>query len=350
MQAKRVERGDLAEVSLEGMVLCRDVRGNGGEIALRKGRILSADDVALLERTPWRELHVAALDAGDVHEDAAGDRLARAVVGAGVTVRAPSGGHHPLAATTRGLLRVQRDALRQCNTIDGICVYTQYDGHVCEVGEIVARAKVTPFAIAAPVLARAEALARSVDGLVQVRPFQPVAVGVVVEETLREDAMRRFHDALREKVEWFGASLLEPRFVATEVDAVAGAMTELVRDGARVLVVAGAKSMDPLDAAFLALERTGARMLRHGVPAHPGSLFWLARLGDVPVLGMPTCGLFSTATVFDLVLPPVLAGEAVSADTLVELGEGGLLSRDTAFRFPPYRKGRGRGELEETGG
>jgi len=89
-------------------------------------------------------------------------------------------------------------------------------------------------------------------------------------------------------------------------------------------------------------------MERHGVPAHPGSLFWLAYLADVPLLGMPACGLFSQATVFDLVLPRVLAGERVGRAWLAELGHGGFLTRDMAFRFPPYRPAAGRGEVSES--
>ena len=58
------------------------------------------------------------------------------------------------------------------------------------------------------------------------------------------------------------------------------------------------------------------------------------------------CGLFSKATVFDLVLPRILAGECITSESLAELGHGGVLTRDMAFRFPPYRPTRGRGEVE----
>jgi len=90
----------------------------------------------------------------------------------------------------------------------------------------------------------------------------------------------------------------------------------------------------------------GARMERHGAPAHPGSLLWLARWDGRAVLGMPTCGMFSQATTFDLVLPRLLAGEEIANRDVAALGHGGLLSREMAYRFPPYRAGATRGELE----
>jgi hypothetical protein len=66
----------------------------------------------------------------------------------------------------------------------------------------------------------------------------------------------------------------------------------------------------------------------------------------VAILGMPTCGMFSQATTFDLVLPRVLAGESIGNREMAGLGHGGLLSRDMAYRFPPYRASAARGELE----
>ena len=113
-----------------------------------------------------------------------------------------------------------------------------------------------------------------------------------------------------------------------------------------MLIVAGASALDPLDPVFGGLTLLGTRMERHGAPAHPGSLLWLARWDDVPVLGMPTCGMFSQATTFDLVLPRLLAGERGGNREIAALGHGGLLSREMAYRFPPYRADAARGELE----
>jgi molybdopterin biosynthesis enzyme len=168
----------------------------------------------------------------------------------------------------------------------------------------------------------------------------------VVQETLGDRARERFREALAEKTGWFGAALLEPRFVAPHEGAVADALRALAGDGAQVIAVAGTKAMDLLDPAFRALAALGAPIERHGVPAHPGSLFWLARLGDVPVVGVPTCGLFSQATVFDLLLPRLLAGERLGTRQLAALGHGGFLTRDMAFRFPPYRASAARGALD----
>jgi molybdopterin biosynthesis enzyme len=124
-----------------------------------------------------------------------------------------------------------------------------------------------------------------------------------------------------------------------------------IEGGAQLVTLAGSKPMDPLDPALQALALAGASLAKHGVPAHPGTLLWLAwlpaRSGVVPIIGMPSCGLFSKATMFDLILPRLLAGERLGKRELAAYGDGGLLSKDALWRFPPYRPQALRGELAE---
>jgi hypothetical protein len=339
-------RDRLDNRSIDGAVLCHDLRAADGALRYRKGRILRADDLASVAALPWDELHLVRMDDGDVHEDEAGERLARAAAGPGVRVGAASAGHWPLIAETRGIADIAAAPLDRVNAVEGLCVYTLFSGHVVDAGEVVARAKITPFVMRGSAVGAAESLAYATGGLVSVRPFVPTRVAAVVQEALAAQGLQRFERALCEKVRWFGSDLLPPRVAEPDADAIADAIDEQLTLDARLVVVAGSKAMDELDPTFRALDELGARRERHGVPAHPGSLFWLARLGDAAIIGMPTCGLFSQATVFDLVVPRILAGDRVDARALAELGHGGLLSRDVAYRFPPYRPSRQRGALD----
>lgn len=342
----RVRRDGLASAPLVGRVLCHDLRGDDGRIALRKGAVLLPEDAARVSALDWAELHLIEMEPGEVHEDEGGRSVAAAAAGEGVEARSLAAGAWPLVARWRGILEVETEVLRRINRIEGLALYSLFAGQVVEAGELVARAKVIPLVISACRIREAEVMAGAAEGVLRIRPFLPMRVGAVVQETLGESAMERFHANLREKIAWFGSELLPPVQVASEAEALAGAVEGLLRQGAQLITVAGVKAMDPLDPAFEALARLGVRLERLGVPAHPGSLFWMARLRDVPILGMPGCGLFSRATVFDLVLPRLLVGERVESADLAELGHGGLLTRDMTFRFPPYRPARERGAVE----
>ena len=107
---------------------------------------------------------------------------------------------------------------------------------------------------------------------------------------------------------------------------------------ADIILTAGGRSTDPLDPFYVAIERLGGTVVRHGVPAHPGSMLWLARIGRTAVLGLPTCGAYSKATAADLVLPRLLTGERPGPGLVAGLGHGGLLTRDQRFRFPRYAR------------
>jgi hypothetical protein len=344
MRALALERRGASAADLAGRIACHDVRDAQGRVAIAKGQALDAGAAAVLLSLPWDELHLIELEPGDLHEEPAGARLSAAAAGDGVQVRSYAGGQWTLASTRRGLVRVRAAALEAVNALEGMSCFTLYDLQPVETGETVAKAKITPLAIPGSIVEQAERRARDAGGLVTVRPFAPRVVGAVAREHLLAHQRQRFESSLGEKLDWLGSRLLAVRYPAADPGAVAADVEAVLGEGAEVVIAAGAGSLDPLDPMFTGLARLGGRIERHGAPAHPGSLLWIAELRGRPVLGMPACGLFSQATTFDLVLPRLLAGERVDSAAVAALGHGGLLSRDSAWRFPPYRKSVARGE------
>lgn len=341
-----VVRRSAGDEALTGAVLVSDVRDSLGRVILGRGTQIGDDERIMLQGLAWDALHVVRPEPGDVLEAEAGNRLAAATAGFGVRAGGAAGGHWPIVSTFRGIVEVRTAALMAVNGSGELAVYTVADGQVVDADEVVARAKIIPFVVPGSVLDRGVAEATRMGGVIAVRPFIPVRVGAVVLESLGSSARERFRRALDEKAAWFGSSLLEPCDAARNPRTIAAAMEGALGAGAGIVLVAGTTAMDPLDPAFDAVRLLNGRLERVGVPAHPGSLLWLARIGDVPVIGMPSCGLFSRATVFDLVLPRLLAGLSVDSAWLASLGHGGLLTRDVAARFPPYRPRQERGAVD----
>ena len=347
MKAVAVHKGAAGADDLAGRIACHDVRDANRQIAIAKGQTLDRAAAEELLALPWEEVHLLELEPGDLHEEPAGSRLSTAAAGPGVEVKGYAGGQWALAASRRGLVGVRHEALQAVNVLEGMSVFTLYDRQPVEAGETVAKAKITPLAMPETLVKEAEARAWAAGGLVTVTAFAPRVVGAVARENLEPRQRQRFESSLTEKIDWFGSRLLPVRYAAADPAAVAAEIEAILSEGAEIVVTAGAGSLDPLDPVFVGLARLGGRMERHGTPAHPGSLLWLAELRGRPVLGMPACGMFSQATTFDLILPRVLTGERVDAAAMAGLGHGGLLSRDSAYRFPPYRKTGTRGELGE---
>ncbi len=345
MRIEQLVPGDRPDPDLVGAILTGDLQVAGERWP--KGRRLSATDLATLSTADpatvigHRErgrasLTVLVSDGGDVHEDDAALRLAAAVAGGGLTRRGPAESRVDLLAAAGGVVHVRIGLLERLNRIDLIEVFSLFDGQVVAAGELVASAKIAPHLIPAAVLERAEARAGQ-RGIVGVAPFVVRRVAVVVKESLHAPARERFEASVRAKVESLGSRLVGFEYVEDRLDSVAralqagGAMADLI-------LTAGSASTDPSDPFFVAIDRLGGRVVRHGVPAHPGSMLWLARLGRVDILGLPTCGAYSKATAADLILPRLLTGERVSRGLVAGIGHGGVLTRSMRFRFPAYAR------------
>jgi hypothetical protein len=282
-----------------------------------------------------RPVHAVVLESGDVHEDDAGARLASAVAGPGLAIRGPSFSRYNLVANTKGLLRVDAGALLRLNRLPGLAIFTLEDRIPVVPGKIVTGVKVTPVAVAEATLVEAEAIAAE-SAVVQVVPFQPLQVGVISTEGPDWRVRDRFQASVEQKIGWYGGSVIGFSDLPRDAEVIAAEIERLEGEGADLVLAAGGNTIDPLDPTLRALDVAGADIVRFGAPAHPGSMFWLAYRDRLPIFNLASCSMFSKATIADVVLPWIMTGEHVEADTLASLGFGGLLDRGMTFRFPPY--------------
>ena len=345
MRLARLTPGRRSSAGLAGAVLTRDLVIAGARWS--KGRRLSAADLDAFasELAAVGPITLIVLEPGDLHEDDAALRLAAAVAGPGLTSRGPVQSRVDLFAERDGVLHVRSGDLERLNRLDPLEVFTRLDGSIVAAGDLVASVKVAPHVVAAAVVdAGARIAAKGPQGLVRVAPFQPMRVAVVVKESLRASDRPRFERSVRDKVESLGSSVTGITYIADEDEPVTAALAAVGRGRGRgrgradVILTAGGRSTDPSDPFFTAIDRLGGKVVRHGVPAHPGSMLWLARIGRTAILGLPTCGAYSKATAADLLLPRLLTGEPPTLRTVSHLGHGGVLTREMRFRFPPYAR------------
>jgi hypothetical protein len=333
VRAISIHPGDaVPDLTTATVVITEDVKL--GDRRIRKGHRLTADDAPLLTLLD-RPIHAVVLESADVHEDDASARLAAAVAGPGLEIRGPSFSRYNLVAESKGLLRVDPGALLRLNRLPGVAIFTLEDRIPVVPGKIVTGVKVTPVTVAEATVRQAEAIA-SEGPVVQVVPFRPLQVGVISTEGPDWRVRDRFQSSVAQKIGWYGGSVIGFSDLPRNAEAIAAQIERLEREGADLVLAAGGNTIDPLDPTLQSLELAGADIVRFGAPAHPGSMFWLAYRGGLPIFNLASCSMFSKSTIADVVLPWIMTGERVEADTLAALGFGGLLDRGMAFRFPPY--------------
>jgi hypothetical protein len=351
--AKRLAPEDVATsgaAALAGAVLLAPVGLAAG--TLRKGTKIDGELASALVSAAGSgelitPLRLAWPDAGDLHEDEAAQRIAAAATGTGIDPRPPRQSRLDLVARWNGILHVRIEALVRLNTIDSLELFTLFQGQAVQAGQVVASVKVAPHLISELLVRQGVAIARDNAPLVSVWPYMSLQVAAIVTEALSDDALARFESGAQTKVEALGSRFLGTTLITSSdaepaEDEIRATLEMLaLKRRLPVILVGGVSAGDPLSPFYAALESLGGQVLRHGVPAHPGSMLWLAQLAESRLLGLPQCGMFTLATAADLILPRLLTGERLSAKELAELAHGGVLTRDMRFRFPPYAQSLG---------
>lgn len=319
--------GTIPVAEAEGAILAHSLRLPGG--SFKKGRVLSADDIARLTAEGITDITAARLDADDMPEDAAAERLAAAARGAGTGASAPFTGRCNLYAEADGVLVVDRARLDAINLLDeAVTIATLPPFETVSARQMVATIKVIPFAAPRAVVARAAALAAEGTPLIRVQPFLGRQIGLVLSRLpgLKESILDGTVRTVTARVRGVGARLVGERRVDHASGAIAEAVQAMIRDGADMILISGASAIvDRRDVIPQAIVDAGGEVDHFGMPVDPGNLLLLGHCGPVPVLGLPGCARSPKLNGFDWVLARLAAGLAVAATDIMAMGAGGLL-------------------------
>ncbi len=319
--------GEVPVVQAEGAILVHSLRL--GKAALKKGRILSATDLAEIEAAGVEEITVVHLEPGDVREDAAADRIAAAAAGPEVTTAPAFTGRANLFARTKGLLVFDRDQLDQLNQIDeAITLGTLPPYAVVEPKQMVATVKIIPFAVPEDAVARCAAIAAEGGKLLRVAAFRPLAVGMIQTRLpgLKESILDKTREVTIGRLDALGCRLTLERRCAHKADELAEQIAAAIKDIDMLLIHGASAIVDRRDVIPAAIEVAGGTIDHFGMPVDPGNLLLLGHLEGKPVLGLPGCARSPKVNGFDWVLERLVAGLAVGRREIMSMGAGGLLA------------------------
>lgn len=335
--------GELAIAEAEGAILAHSVKHAGG--VFKKGRVLSAADVRLLGASGVSTVFAARLGPHDVPEDEAAAAVARIVGGQGTSAQAPFTGRANLHAAQRGLVVVDADRVRQLNRLhESLTLATLAPFSVVDEREMVATVKVIPFAVPRGVLNEALAIIGT-RPLLSVEAFRGKRAGLVVTTLpqTKPSIVTKSQDAMRERIAALDGTLAEVRITGHAAGEVKAAILDLAALRCDPILVFGASAIvDRGDVIPRALTDAGGDVIHLGMPVDPGNLMMFGRLGEVPVIGVPSCARSPKLNGFDWVLQRVMAGVPVSAEDIMDMGPGGLLAEIPTRPSP--REGRNKAQ------
>ena len=316
--------------------------------AFRKGHIVAAEDIESLRRLGKERLFVLTIADDDMHEDDAAAALASALMGKGVEADGePKEGKITIIAAMDGILKVNKEVLLEFNMLGDVMCATLHDATLVKKGHAVACTRAVPLVLKREVVEKAVAIAGK-TGVVEVRKLRKPQAGIVVtgSEVYTGRIKDSFATIITGKIEEFGGEVVGMHYVPDDECFIESRLRALLDAGADLLIATGGMSVDPDDVTKFAVKRLGATGIAYGSAVLPGAMILVGYMDeqrdgqDVPIIGVPACGIYHKVTVLDLILPRILAGERIGRKELAELGHGGLCLNCRECRFPvcPFGK------------
>ncbi len=315
----------------EGAICAHSIKLPGRTV--KKGLVLTAEHIALLQAEHIENIICARLETDDVHEDEAALSVARLAAGEGVRVDNPFTGRCNLFAEHAGLLCIDEPSVDRLNRIDeGLTFATLPAFAPVEAGRMIATAKIIPFALPRPVIE--STLADFPAGsLISVQPFQPLKVGLIQTRlpSLKTSVLDKTRRITEERLAMAEAPIVDEFRVSHESGEVADAIRSVAEQGAELILIFGSSAIiDKDDVVPTGIRAAGGVVEHFGMPVDPGNLLLIGRLGHVPILGAPGCARSPKENGFDWVLNRLLAKIQVSVEDITGMGVGGLLMEITS--------------------
>ena len=329
-----------------GMVLPHDIteirqasaddKGYKGA-AFKKGHIIKATDIEHLKRLGKEHIYVLELGPDDIHENEAAALLADSLSGKGVVWSGnPIEGKVALKAEYDGLLKINKKALLKFNLLGEVMCATLHDNTPVKIGEQLAATRLIPLVADRNMVNQAVEIARQTNGIIDVKQLRSARVGLIItgNEVYHGRIKDRFESVLRTKLAELGSKVIKVCFAPDDVELIADEINNCLRAGADLIITSGGMSVDPDDVTRQGIAQAGATDIVYGTPVLPGAMFLTGIIDQVPVMGLPACGMFYGITVFDLILPRILTGEKISRQDISELGHGGLCRNCKKCKYP----------------
>lgn len=311
--------------------------------AYLKGHTVCDEDLCRLQKLGKNHLYLIDLEEDEIHENEAAAIMAGALAGKGVVWKnEPREGKIRLVAENDGLLFVDTSALAAFNMIEEVMCATLHNHTLVKKDEMVAATRAIPLVMKRAPVERAAAVAGQNGGVVSVRPLRKGNAGLIITGNeiyhgLIED---RFAPILTRKLEDLGSEVNCISFAPDDTEIIRQTISAHIENGCDLILLSGGMSVDPDDVTRKGIRLAGADEIHYGAAALPGAMFLVAYIGDIPLLGVPACGLHHRVTVLDLILSRVLAGERIGKKELAFLGHGGLCQDCPKCSYPhcPFGK------------
>lgn len=329
-----------------GQVLCHDmtqiIKGEFKGPKFKKGHIVKEEDIPVLLSMGKEQIYVWEVKEGILHENDAAERLCRVCMNDNMERSEVSEGKIELKAGIDGLFVIDSEKLIDINSIDEIMIATRKGNTPVKKGDKLCGTRVIPLVIEESRLDEVDKVAGG-EPIMKLLPYKLKKCGVVTtgSEVFHGRIQDTFTPVIEAKLKQYGIEMTEHVYSDDGIENVKAAIKGLRTKDIDMILCTGGMSVDPDDNTPGAIKESGANIITYGAPVLPGAMFLLGYYEDgMPIMGLPGCVMYAKATIFDLALPRIAAGEPMCKRDFAILGEGGLCLGCKTCHYPvcPFGK------------
>ena len=339
----------IKTVDAVGRVLCHDITriipGEKGP-AFRKGHVIREEDIEVLLSLGKEHIFIWENKSGMMHENDAAEILCEICRGQNIERSEVKEGKIDLRSSIDGLFKVNKEILNKINGLGEIIIAARHGNFPVKSGDHLAGVRVVPLAIEEKKMEAAREMAGQAL-IMNVLPFKQKKIGLIVtgNEVFQGRIADSFTPVIKSKLTEYNADISMHVILDDKHEKITNTCFKMIYEGVDFIICTGGMSVDPDDRTPLAIRNTGADVVTYGVPVLPGSMFMLAYFkgtqGKIPIVGLPGCVMYSRRSIFDLVLPRIMADDVIEAGDLYRLGNGGLCLNCDSCTFPDCGFGKG---------
>ena len=323
-----------------GQILCHDItqiiKGVTKDAVFRKGHVIQEEDIPILLSVGKDHIYIWENNENILHENEAARILYDICKNNNMHSSDVKEGKIEVIADCDGVLKINRELLKGINSLGEMMIASRHGDFPVKKGDKIAGTRVIPLVIEKEKMERAKIIANGTS-IFKIMPYLKKKVGIVTtgNEVFYGRIQDTFTPVIVEKISEYGAEVIGHEISNDDHKNIASCIRKLLEKGADMIICTGGMSVDPDDKTPAAIREVADEIITYGAPVLPGAMFLLAYYGkEIPIMGLPGCVMYAKRTIFDLVLPRIMAGEVLTAEDFHVLGEGGLCLSCPVCTFP----------------
>ena len=302
----------------------------------KKGHVIREEDIPKLLDIGKEHIYVWEPKKGQLHENDAAIRVKDLVLGQGCYISEEiKEGKIDFFANTQGIVKINKDLLLKLNLLGEIIVSTIHNNTPVKKGEKIGATRVIPLIIEEKIILEAEKIIK--EKIISVEEIKPKKAVLITtgNEVYKGRIKDAFLPVMKEKLEYYGSEIVKQVILPDNKEMITENILKAIEeDKVDMIICTGGMSVDPDDVTPSAIKDCNGEIVTYGAPVLPGAMFLLAYYKNIPILGVPSCAMYSKRTIFDLVLPRILADEKLSFEDIARFGNGGMCLNCEICSFP----------------